>query len=216
MRVMVALLATLALGSDASARTVATGASVKMKRKAEERRLQAFWVGALARDELVDIIVYPTEVVVGDELDIVDDQGLVGRVRVETVTRTNEGCATFTYIRAQGRYLARPTRESSVFRAAVGPVNGRARSDRAKLYIANAYSRTTTMIQDLPDPGPAISLQYAVDLDGDERADLARYFYDCSRGLQSTFSHGEACVDDWARDGANQWSTVATARFKCQ
>lgn len=216
MRILACALAAAAIaGGVAAARTVSTGTTAKLSRKASYVKMAAYWSSGYG--DKLDIVVYPSFIAEGDEFDVVDSEGYVGRVRVDEAHKTNQGCPKFTYMRASATFLEKPARDTSYStRIAFGPLpDGRDRPTRAKLH-EGGYGRSTTTIRGLPPPGAAQGLAYAVDLDGDGAVDLARYIYDCAGGHDHQYNaNSDGCVDDWVRDAAGNWVLGDNGKFRC-
>jgi hypothetical protein len=195
----------------AGARTVSTGSASRVQRERTQQVRQIFYAVTIDDDE-VELIVYPNEVSVGQMFDIVDDQGLVGRARVESVRKTNENCPRFTYIKARAKYIEAAQRTQTYsLRFAVGPAGEARTSERAQILL-----RGEDDLRDLPPPGEVAGFQQAVDLDGDGDADAARYIYDCAGGPQRPYSTTQTgCIDDYARDGSGAWVLVQHGTFRC-
>jgi hypothetical protein len=195
----------------AGARTVSTGSASRVQRERNTQMKQIFYAVTIDDDE-VELIVYPNEVQVGQHFDIVDDQGLVGRVRIDQVRKTNDNCPRFTYIKARAKYLEAAQRTTTYsLRFAVGPAGEARMSERAQMLL-----RGEDDLKDLPPPGESAGFQQAVDLDGDGDADAARYIYDCAGGPQRPYTTNAAgCIDDYARDGAGAWTLVQHGTFRC-
>jgi hypothetical protein len=114
--------------------------------------------------------------VVGEEYDVIDSQGYVGRVRVTTATEEQAGCPQFKYIRGQARWVGTPKRQwSGGDAAAIGPVSPKSRvPDKASV----VYPQQTT---DLPAPPDMLQQRMFLDLDGDKRPDLLRDYWMTNR-----------------------------------
>ena len=220
MQVRRALVVALAIGcvagGVAAARSVSTGTTAKMSRKSTFLKMSAYWVGGYG--DQVDLVIYPAFIEEGDEFDVVDAQGYLARVRVSSVRKTNEGCPKFTYMRAEAKWLEKPSRDSSYStRIAFGPLpKNRERHKKARLFEAAFGGGNAKDIKGLPPPGASQGLSYAVDLDGDGDVDLARYIYDCTGGHNTRYNATSlGCVDDWVRDGTDSWVLGDQGKFQC-
>ncbi len=134
---------------------------------------------------------------------LVDERGYLGTAQVTGVDR-DRSCSNFSYELVRARVRPRPERKMSGVVLAMGPV--RAPPTQARVVYRLEES-------DLPPAGDE-DLYGAIDLDGDARADLVRYVYECdAQDGRRRAGAAHHCVEIWNRDGVARWRKVLEGDF---
>jgi hypothetical protein len=181
------------VASAAVARPVPTGKAVDVE---ERGATLILWVLPAADAEL-RVTVLGGTAKPGDDVDLVDERGYIGRGSIVSVDLLR--CGATPYLDAR----VRPPRR---FRRTAGQVlalfPALARPARARLLRASQVSD--------PPPRGRPALQ-AVDIDGDGSADLARYvLYHCDA---ENLGEAATCVENWNRE-EGRWRLVSSVDFR--
>ena len=179
---------------------------VRVEKSRSLAQLRLFWVEVRSASE-VNLYAVPAEVARGDEFDLIDSRGFVGRVRVEQVDPVDPSCQKLQLKRARARYLRRVAARPGFEEAAVALGPGPSVGERARSF--NAGEATD---------GPRLdhtSYQLLfVDLDGDGLPELARDAYDCNPRDNGAPRHGAVyCYDTWTRRGPGAWTRTQEAKL---
>lgn len=167
----------------------AGGVHVVKQKKLQQTRM--YWAQYLTQTE-IQVYPYPHGAAVGDQFDVADHVGYLGRVTITKVETQQTGCGTQVYYLATAQYVTTPSRQPDGTLIVFSPQ-------------ARAAGRARVLTpQDLKNPpGDMLNKGYSpevvLDWDGDRAPDLLRYYYDCpSRPGGRTDAY---CMDTYAANG---------------
>jgi len=194
--VLLVLLA--ALSAPAGGEEVETGQSSRLRRVAVPRYTHVYSVYA-SEDAGVLVLAF-ADARVGEALDLIDERGWLGRLRVDRLE--TRSCGAAKYIVLHSRFVGHaPTREVVGRALALGP---------AQRSATKARILPGAEVGDAPAGRDGL---LAIDIDGDGRADLAHYM------LQTCGSHAAAddnatCFETWVRPPTDtSWRRLERAEF---
>ncbi len=185
--------------APASARTVRSGGATRLKRAVPLDVSQILWEAYDVDEEgTVRLMAYSHEPAVGERFVLVDTRGPYAAVEVRQVAVLNSygGPPAYEVI---ARYTESPSREVEPGQtAAIGPTR-----------------RTLSRARVLPygnfDAGPSQlsgNVTFAVDGDGDGRADLAVGYSGCGDDVSQRWpDYGLECSESWIKEGTG-WKVV--------
>jgi hypothetical protein len=174
---------------------------VRKGRAAEQ--LHLYWASPMSD---TDVLVTPfLEKIAPDaEFDVVDQRGYVGRARVRHVEIINAGCPQLTFSNATAR-VDRSGTISNTMMVAMPPSS----RDLSRARVLLPDELRGDVPEAVNDGGRNRFIDVAVDLDGDNRADLVRAGYDCPPTGTAPYSYAY-CVETYARPRGGAWRLLET------
>jgi hypothetical protein len=151
------------------------------------------WVQSVGTLNEVQIAAIPEFLTEGMELEVIDTQGYVGRVRIGTgIQKQSLGCQTSTYQLVKATFLQTPQRNVDGYATAIMPL--RDEPTHAKIF---AVAPDTA---ELPALQPGMSRTF-LDIDGDGTTDMYRDWGTCAVASgRSTY-----CLETRAREKGGNW-----------
>jgi hypothetical protein len=171
--------------------------SERVRKGVPVEQMHIYWASMMSATEL-SVSRFPGHSTVGDEFEIVDQMGYVGRARVHAVERV-QTCPGITYDNATATLVTSAQPTPSYTTSVALPVSKR------------DLSRARVMYGDeVADPPPRGQIDVAIDFDGDGRADIARLSYECAAPGGQTGMYA-SCFDIIARDrDKTDWKVIET------
>lgn len=170
---------------------VSSAGGLRVSKAKKLTQLRLYWAQAIS-DREVQVYPFPHGAAVGDEFEMADAGGYLGRVKVTHIEQQQAGCNNLVYHIASASYIDTPSRQASGTLMAFSP--GRQLALRSRV-----------MNQDEVKTQPAdmtkrrLQPEVALDLDGDRLPDVLRYYYECS-SKQGVYRD---CIDTYtARRGS--------------
>lgn len=172
--------------------------AVRVSKQVRLKKLHMYWVEPSSRNEAV-IYALPAELAVGEEYDVVDSQGYVGRLRVSRVDDMDPKCKTLQLKRGAATYVSAPARDGTDV-VAIGP--NHAAFTGGRVVPAPAQGGAPAEPQNLYQ-------RVFVDLDGDQAPDLMRDAYACDPAQQQQQQGAPSyCYDTWGRQHRGAWALI--------
>ncbi len=165
--------------------------------------IRMYWAQYLSQNE-VQVYAFPHGTTVGEEFDIADQQGYVGRVTVTKVEQQPAGCNNIVYYVATASYTDAPGR------APVGTLIAFSPRKKAHANVAASQVLGTETVTTPPADMQARGAvpEVVLDWDGDKNPDLIRYYYDCPAQQAAQQGRIEACMDTFLRERSGAWALI--------
>lgn len=207
-KVLPSLLLLLAFGAVAEARDRVAQA-VRVTKHGRPAKTHMFWVEQTSQTEAL-VYALPADLTVGEEFDMIDAQGYVGRIRIKSVEDAYPQCKTTELKKGMASYVTAPSRSGGSDMVALGPNQRPVQS--AKVLGTTAPANDTAPAQ----PNGQLYQRLFMDLDGDGAADLVRDAYSCAQGAQTQqYSSPTYCYDTWGRRGRRgDWTLLTHTQLK--
>lgn len=180
-RLAVSILVLLAFGGLAAAR------GVHVVKKSRKEPVRMYWAQYLTQTEL-QVYPFPHGAKVGDQFDVADNRGYLGRVQVSRVEQQQAACNVVYFI-ATARFQETPSRQPE-----------------GTLIVFTPQPRAPGRARILPPeeardvPGEMAAQgrypEVVLDWDGDRDPDLLRYYYDCPAPKGNVNAY---CMDTFQR-----------------
>lgn len=186
---------------------VAEARSVRVTKSSTPKLLHVYWVQYMSGTE-AQIIAIPGNLNVGEEYDIVDSRGYVGRVRMKTADDADMGCPQYKFRRGMGAFVG-AARDFSSDAVAIGPQPAKAAST-AILLTPRDLSRMPKV------PDQLVSRTF-LDVNGDAEADVIRDYWQCLDPAKAQNGNYGYCFQTMSRSRVgSEWKVMeATQLMNC-